>query len=420
MDLLQSLMNGLGKQNFLNLSFIRELNSNVKLQLNIIHSQYNRDGNKYNLIQELVKYGFRLETLVKSKGEEILDLQMSFFSGLLNPIIFKIKEVCFYLLNELVDDIKNIIDKYLEVFDDINTIMSTDNRSKILYTKCSKFINTSMSICVPVFGKQYQMTKLSETSFNEFGIVIKITNPNLKNQLKPLFELLGLFVLPDKTDAFANKKFDWVWKINQLNNLSVNFSIEKNLILLKDKISQIQAQEQFYENLDSFFSDIKQTFWQPVYIQENISGKFVSGEIVSNEFVSNELVSNELTSNEFVANELVSDDFKSDKLDYNSKNEISNIVRPIELEYVDQMENFQIIQSIEQSNNTYGKDMCIELIDNTSNIEQITNQNKSSGKKKNRNKNINDNIDSKSNIHDKISKNLNVIEDQSFVLPIAN
>ena len=246
MDLLESLINELGKQHpVLNLSFVCELNTNVRTQLYQIYSQYSIDFNKYQLVQELVSYGYRLESLIKSKSTDVLDLQMGFFSNLLNPIVLKIKEICYNLTNELVDDIKIKIEEYSNFMDGV---FNQDDTMLISYHKCLKFVQINNFITVPVFGKQYLSTKLTDTNFNEFGITLKIINPNYKNQLKPLIELLDIFCIPDKNDLFF-KKFDWVWKINQLdsNQSVLKYPIDKNLNLLKSKITELSQLYQSYQ-----------------------------------------------------------------------------------------------------------------------------------------------------------------------------
>lgn len=362
MDLLESLIKQLSKKNFLNLSFIYELNKNICFQLETLYSQYKETQNKYYLTQQLVKYGFKLETLIKNKSEEILDLQMSFLYGLINPIVFKIKEICFCFINELADNIKNTFNKYLNLLSN-----NTHNDTIISYSKCLKFIHLSNSVTVPIFGKQYQMTKLAETNFNEFGITIKVNNLNYKNQLKPLIELLGLFTFPDKNDVFF-KKFDWVWKINQSNLLTMDFSIEKNLILFYEKIQE--SHEKFLDKSENIFNMIEKIFLNP---STNVSEEFV--------------------------------------IDVN--NEISS--ETIESEQTEKIENYQIIQSNELTDSKNKKNLRIELIDNSVIEKQTLYNNKPYNIKNNKNKDI-----LKGYNNSKTLSNLKIVEDESFILPIDN
>jgi len=366
MDLLESLIRQLSKKNFLNLSFIYELNECVGSHLQILYCQYKETHNKYYLTQELVKYGFKLESLIKNKSGEILDSQIFFLYGLINPIVFKIKEICFCFLNNLIDDIKNTFDKYLNLLSN-KCVSNKSNDITISHSRCLKFIQLSSSITVPIFGKQYQMTKLAETNFNEFGITVKVTNLNYKNQLKPLIELLGLFTFPDKNDVFF-KKFDWVWKINQSNLLTADFSIDKNLTLFNEKINELQ--ENFSEKPENILNMVEKINWAT---NNNVSNEFVIG---NNNDKSNEI---------------------------------------IESEQNEKTENFQIIQSNELTDNENNKNLCIELIDNSV-IEELTLYNNKSYKKKN-NKNI---TVYKENDNSKTLSNFKIVEDKSFILPIDN
>ena len=396
MDLLESLVDELGKQNsVLNLSFINELNCNIRNQLSKMYSQYKIDLDKYFLVQELVSYGYKLESLIKTKSTKILDLQMSFFSNLLNPIILEIKEICYNLTNELVEDIKNKIEEYSNLMDEI---LNQSNTLLISYSKCLKFVQINNFITVPVFGKQYLSAKLNDTSFNEFGITLKIMNSNYKNQLKPVIGLLGIFNIPDKNDLFF-KKFDWVWKINHLDTLSTRsvtkYPIDKNLNLFKSKFMELSLQENYNkENSENLL---------------NLIGKIVSNSL--DNFVDNS-IDNSHNPNYLDTHE---------DTHIHTQDENLSIIEPIELEHIEQMKNFQIVQSVAQPENQNKKDICIELIDNSIVEEQIE-QSKLHGKKKNKKNNLakdNSNI-IKEFMDEKNSSGLTVVEDLSFVLPIDN
>lgn len=387
MDLLESLINELGKQNFLNLSIITELNHKVLCRLEPIYLRYLKDKNIYFLTQELVLYGSELESLNNSKSDKILEIQMSWIYNLLSPVIFKLKQICFYLLNELVDDIKKTIDKYLELL----------SGTTFLHSKCLKFIQTNSSVAVLGYGKEYQMTKLADTNFNEFGITIKITNPNYKNQLNQLIGLFQIFTLPDKSDVILWRKFDWVWKINQTDLITINFlknfSPSKNLILLSEQISL----------LDGVSGDKTELVLDIIHkINLNsFSDKVITEQTESEQYIQNQHIVNQYTSDENVSN---------------SPNEnLINTIEPMGIENILQMENFQIVQSSGQTKGECdSKAICIELIDNTEVQEQISLYGEVE-KKKNRRKNKSDNKDK-----DNFSSNLKIVEDQSFILPIEN
>ena len=104
----------LKKINILNISVIKDFNNSVSERFEKLFRVYNFTSNKFYILQELVNFGLLLENLSINKDDFVSE-QLSTFSNLFNPIIFKIKEVCWELNNQIVNDLKLSYDNLSEL-----------------------------------------------------------------------------------------------------------------------------------------------------------------------------------------------------------------------------------------------------------------------------------------------------------------
>ena len=180
------------KQNLLIIDLIEQINLSIKYRLTCLFEEYKKTNNKYLFVSNLVKLGYELEKSFSQNSTDILSLQMYSISGLIKPIVSRIKKICHELNLELVDDLKKDIQKYIEN----ETLINEDIKKHI------KFMNINC-FCRNV---NYVITK--ELMFEDYGIVIKITNPHYKNVFADLVKSIGIFTQNDTKD----KRFDWCWK----------------------------------------------------------------------------------------------------------------------------------------------------------------------------------------------------------------
>ena len=89
MELIQNFVIDLEKKNLFNLAIINEINNFISNKLKLILSKYIIKNNKCYILQELVIFGIQLEKSINSK--DIISVQLSTFTNLLNPIILKLK-----------------------------------------------------------------------------------------------------------------------------------------------------------------------------------------------------------------------------------------------------------------------------------------------------------------------------------------
>lgn len=197
------------KQNFLNISLIEQINLNIYDKLINLFEEYKNTNNKYLFVSKLVKFGYNLEITFCSNSTDILSLQMNSISGLIEPIISRIRKICFELNLELVDDLK----KNIQVYIDEDKKLSSDVKKQI------KLIN------VNCFCRNVNYVISKELMFEDFGIVIKISNPHYKKIFSELVESIGIFTPNDGKD----KRFDWYWKALHNYNLDQVSSDELNV-----------------------------------------------------------------------------------------------------------------------------------------------------------------------------------------------
>jgi hypothetical protein len=212
------------KHYFLNISMIEQINSNISDKLNILLEQYKNTNNKYLFVAGLVRLGYELEKSINNDSNDILSLQMKNISGLIIPIISRIKKICSKLNLELVDDLKKYILELIEEDSKNNSKNNSDIKKNI------KFMNI-IGFCRNV---NYVISK--ELLFEDFGIVINISNPYYKNFFTDLIEKIGIFTLNED----KHKRFDWFWKPlynYDLEQLSTNTLKEENFDIYKN-ISQ--------------------------------------------------------------------------------------------------------------------------------------------------------------------------------------
>ena len=197
----------LKKINIFNISVIKDFNNYVSDRFEKLFRVYNSTSNKFYMLEELVKFGIILENISDNKDDFVSE-QLSTFSNLFNPIVLKIKEVCFELNNQIVNDLKLSYDNMIE--------LEPSYKDNI---KIFKSIQIFSNV------KFYYSSKPREIPFDEFGVSIKIPNPNDKHLFKNIIDSFGIFSLPT---LVLSKKMDWMWKA-----LNYNSNINENLSYLK-------------------------------------------------------------------------------------------------------------------------------------------------------------------------------------------
>lgn len=205
----------LKKKNFFHLSIITEFNNFVSQNFDTIIDIYKLTFNKSYVLQELIVLGKIIEN-ISTRAEDVISIQLSSFSNLYQPIIIKIKEICFELNNEIINDLNNYLDIYLK-----KDKSNLDNHKTIK----SLLIFSNIKI--------YYNTKLNEIPFDDFGICIKTSNLNDKELVKNIIETLNIFKFPNS--LILKKKIDWIWKAIDLN---------------------IKASDQYFINIDTIDSNI--------------------------------------------------------------------------------------------------------------------------------------------------------------------
>lgn len=226
MDIFRDLLKEIStKHYFLNITLIDEINSNIYSKLLNLMEQYNETNNKYLFMSGLVRLGYELEKSININSNDILSLQLNNISGLIYPIINKIKKICYELNLELAEELK----KY--IFDLIN-------EEQILYLNIKKNIKFLNIIC---FCRNVNFVVNKELLFDDFGIVIKISNPHYKNIFTDLITKIGIFTLNDNKD----KRFDWYWKplynydLNELLNYKLKEENNLNSLTADENNSNI-------------------------------------------------------------------------------------------------------------------------------------------------------------------------------------
>lgn len=180
------------KQNFLTIDLIEQINSNISHKLISLFDELRNTNNKYSFVSGLVKLGYELEKSISTNSSDILSLQMNSISGLIKPIVSRIKKICYELNLELVEDLKKYVQNYI-------------NNDDLINSDIKKYIK-SMNINCFCRNVNYVISK--ELMFEDFGIVIKISNPHYKNIFAELVKSMGFFSQNNTRD----KRFDWCWK----------------------------------------------------------------------------------------------------------------------------------------------------------------------------------------------------------------
>lgn len=242
MNLINNIINELEISNcYFVPSVIEEINKFVIHKLLTINEIYKNDLNKYYLLGNLVNLGYMLENILTSDND-ILSLQLNFFSGLFKPITNKIRNVCLEINLELVNEYKNQIS---------NLIMSDLNKYNI-QKKNIKFIQVNF-LCKNL---NYSINK--EIMFEDFGISIKITNPHFKDIFKNLIEETNLPIQNLLNNNSKDKKSDWNWRAIEYKNYSgINLNIKEQDFLDTNFIEQnnngvISNLDNLNDNVESF------------------------------------------------------------------------------------------------------------------------------------------------------------------------
>lgn len=199
------------KHHFLNIGIIEQINSNIYGKLINLHEHYKNTGNKYTFVAGLVRLGYELEKSIDNNSNDILSLQMNNISGLIVPIISRIKKICFELNLELVEDFKKYTLELIEEESITNPNIKKYYKFMMIHGFCRNMT--------------YVISK--ELKFEDFGIIIKISNPHYKNIFTDLIQKISILTINENKD----KRFDWIWK--PLHNYDLEQLLnyrEKNLI----------------------------------------------------------------------------------------------------------------------------------------------------------------------------------------------
>lgn len=187
MEQLKNFLTELEEPVFFEINIIVELNWKVHSRIQKILSQ---SQNKMQILVELTKFGMEIELGLKNNSTSLVQTQVSMYSGLFTPIYLRLKDICFGINNEIVQDIKSTM-------------------------KNITGINISTTI------KNYYLTRYRDIPFEDFGIGIKVspnqTKEYLENQLE-VSGLIGLFAKP--TDKIMLKKYDRIWNALYSQNVS--------------------------------------------------------------------------------------------------------------------------------------------------------------------------------------------------------
>jgi hypothetical protein len=220
LECIENFIHELDKSDYFSISIIREINQSVKIFLQNIISIHSNNPNLLYVLVELVKYGLRLEDYVGLSGKfgsdnrpilnnnstSIVSEQIASISNLFIPIIWKIKEISYKINCEILQDTKLHLDNFIKWIECNQSQVYQDN------TKTFKTIQ----ICSLV--KSQYNTKPKDIPFDDFGISIKISNPNDKILFKKFIDSFEIFANPDK---ILGKKYDWIWKVSN-SNISEN------------------------------------------------------------------------------------------------------------------------------------------------------------------------------------------------------
>lgn len=213
------------KNNFLNITILDEINDCISNKLIFLLNYYYKTQDKYLFFAKLVSFGDKLHKLIIKKND-VLSSQLYSLSGLIIPIIDKIIEICIDFNFELVKDLNK------KIFD----IIELEPSKYIDVKKNIKFLN------IIVFCKNINYMSGKNVRFDDFGLMIKISNYHYKNIFLELIDEIGLFNSNDNKD----KKYDWYWKaiehniddviIDELNiyNNTVYINDNKNVENFKD------------------------------------------------------------------------------------------------------------------------------------------------------------------------------------------
>lgn len=305
------------KQNFLTISLIEQINSSISHKLISLFDELQNTNNKYFFVSGLVKLGYELEKSINTNSLDILSLQMYSISGLIKPIVSRIKKICYELNLELVEDLKKYVQNYIE----------NETSTNLDIKKHIKFMN------INCFCRNVNYVISKELMFEDFGIVVKISNPHYKNIFAELVESIGIFT----QNNIKDKRFDWCWKAlcdydlqHQYFSISIETSIETNE-LNKTNINKykniIQENKLFNDlNLENENNTILEEFKIVQKIPENIIGsteKKPDNKLkIMNQ--TNEKTSKILSNSIIIEDESFSIQINENKNDYSTYSEYNN------------------------------------------------------------------------------------------------
>ena len=223
-------------------SMIREINYFVSNKLSNINEIYKNNNNKYYLLTNLVNFGLELENIIKLNDNNILSIQLNFLTGLINPIITKIRNICLELNLELVDEYKNKI--YYLIETDVIKYKEHKKNIKFLQVNC--------------FCRNTNYTVGKEILFEDFGITIKIANYHFKDIFREF--ITNIFI---QNNNSKDKRFDWFWKAVDYANDNEQYNNEhSNEQYYNENNFEINNYEQSCEinNSEINNSEIKKSF----------------------------------------------------------------------------------------------------------------------------------------------------------------
>lgn len=268
MDLFNSLIKEIStKHNFLNISIIEEINSIIKTKLMNLYDEFKNTHNKYLFVSKLVIFGYSLEKSISSDSNIILT-QLKNISGLFIPIINRIKKICYKLNLELIDDVKKNILEQIDVENSkFNKLDKLDIKKYIKYLNIQSFFkNTNIE---------------NQLKFDDFGIMVKITNPYHKNIFTNLIENIGVFTI----DTSGSKIFDWFWKP------LYNYNFEQ--ITNNDYLNIFEDPNIIYSNSDEKLENKKNEKIEEFKIIQkipNLKNKIIDNQWLENKFIQNDQI----------------------------------------------------------------------------------------------------------------------------------
>lgn len=206
---------------YINISFIKELNNSLSKNIDMIINSYTETQNKFYMLERLVKFGMIIENISNNK-DDLISIQLSSFVNIFNPIINKIKEICLELNNQVVNELKSLLENIIKSQSDI----SFNNKPLHIFSNVKIIYNENP-------------TKIP---FEDFGLCLKIQNLNDKYLSTKIIDYFNQNIIKPIS---KKENLLWVWKasnsIIEPNNFSIN--INKNIFEQTEYVENIEQIE---------------------------------------------------------------------------------------------------------------------------------------------------------------------------------